>query len=296
MEEIGMYEDSPEDLVHDVLFKTVWKGNSLGYPILGTQKCLNSIDKKMIHEYLSENYNPNNCVISVAGNYDEDKLLYLIQKHFGSWETKNTTKKSQKKARFISDFSIKQKDTEQIHICIAFNGIGHGDQNMYPLLAVNNIFGGGMSSNLFQKIREERGLVYSIYSYPSSYKNAGIFTIYAGMKPLHFKEVLKLIIEEAHNLVKNGIDEDSLNKSKEQLKGNYILGLESTNSRMNSIGKSELLLNRIYTPDEILEKIDKIDLESSINVINSIFDFDNISFSAVGNIDKDFDIQGLFKT
>ena len=148
-----------------------------------------------------------------------------------------------------------------------------------------------MSSRLFQKIREEKGLVYSIYSYPSSYMDAGLFTIYAGMNPEHLTKVISMIIDEIDELKKYGIKEDELKKSKEQLKGNYILGLESTSSRMNSIGKSELMLQRIFTPEEILQKIDDIDMKGVSEVINRVFNIDKFSFTAVGNIKKDVDIK-----
>lgn len=150
-----------------------------------------------------------------------------------------------------------------------------------------------MSSRLFQKIREEKGLVYSIYSYPSSYRNAGLFTIYAGMNAEHLNEVLKLIIDEVNILVEKGISERDIAKSKEQLKGNYILGLESTSSRMNSIGKSEVLLGKILSAQEVLDKIDKIDSENVNAVIEKVFDLNNLGFSLVGNIKGDIDLKKI---
>lgn len=150
-----------------------------------------------------------------------------------------------------------------------------------------------MSSRLFQKIREEKGLVYSIYSYPSSYRNAGLFTIYAGMNAEHLNEVLKLIIDEVNILVEKGISERDIAKSKEQLKGNYILGLESTSSRMNSIGKSEVLLGKILSAQEVLDKIDKIDSENVNVVIEKVFDLNNLGFSLVGNIKGDIDLKKI---
>jgi predicted Zn-dependent peptidase len=296
LEEIGMYEDSPEELVHDILSETVWNGNSLGYPILGTQESLGNMDQETIGEYLKQNYTPYNSVISVAGNFDDDKLVDIIKKYFGKWDLKKSEGRDFEKAEFISDSKIKEKETEQVHICMGFNGIEHGNDKLYTLLAVNNIFGGGMSSRLFQKIREEKGLVYSIYSYPSSYRNAGLFTIYAGMKPEHMPKVSGMIIDEINKLLKNGISKDDLEKSKEQLKGNFILGLESTSSRMNSIGKSELMLERIFSPEEVLEKIDEITMKSVDEIISKIFRLDKMSFTAVGNIKNEIDIKKLALT
>lgn len=293
LEEIGMYEDSPEELVHDILSETVWDGNPLGYSILGTHECLKGINKEIIKDYIYKNYTPDNCVIAVAGNFDDDKLYELINKYFSSWKFNESRVVKYGNVEFITGSKIKEKDTEQVHICMGFNGIEHGNDNLYALLAINNILGGGMSSRLFQKIREEKGLVYSVYSYPSSYKNAGLFTIYAGMNPEYLKKVISLINKEVKELVKKGISKAELEKSKEQMKGSYILGLESTSSRMNSIGKSELMLGTIYTPEEILKKIDDISEDNLNEIIKDVFKLETMSFSAVGNIKKNFNFKQL---
>lgn len=284
LEEIGMYEDTPEDMAHDILTESVWEGHSLGYPILGTKECLNGIDKDIIRSYIDANYLPSNCVVSVAGNFDEDGLIPIIASYFGRWHGIPDVKGEVRNPVYKKSIKIKEKDTEQVHLCIGFKGIEHGSDELYTLLAINNIFGGGMSSRLFQNIREEKGLVYSIYSYPSSYKNAGLFTIYAGMNPERLKEVIQLVKEEVILLAEKGITSDEIAKSKEQLKGNYILGLESTSSRMNSIGKSELMLGKIYTPEEVLARIDKISMENVQGVIKKVFDLDTYSLSVVGNV------------
>ncbi|HHW48274.1 MAG TPA: insulinase family protein [Clostridiaceae bacterium] len=292
-EEIDMYEDSPEELVHDILSEVVWEGNPLGYPILGTERSLTNFSRKMIFRYMNDNYTPNNTVISVAGNFDEEKLHKTIDKYFGNWKVSGKENPKPSTAHFVSGSKVKEKDTEQVHICIGFNGIEHGNDELYTLLAINNVFGGGMSSRLFQKIREEKGLVYSIYSYPSSYRNEGLFTIYAGMNPGQLSVVANMICDEIKILLKDGICSEELEKSKEQLKGNYILGLESTNSRMNSIGKSELLLGYIKTPDEVLDKINKITMQNVSDVIEKVFDFKKMGFAAVGNISKDIKLEDL---
>lgn len=293
VEEIGMYEDSPEELVHDILSETVWEGDSLGYPILGTAESLDHIDKKAIQNYMEQHYTPANSVISIAGNFDDDKLLAALNRYFGNWNLRVPRSSQYPKPHFGASKRLREKDTEQVHICLGFNGIEQGNDNLYPLMAINNVFGGGMSSRLFQKIREEKGLVYSIYTYPSTYQDAGLFTVYAGMKPEHMETVLSLIVREIRSLLKDGISSDDLQKSKEQLKGSYILGLESTSSRMNSIGKSELLLNRINTPEEILDKIDAITLESVRQVIDRVFILEQVGFTAVGSIRKDISFDNF---
>ena len=284
LEEIGMYEDSPEELVHDILSETVWEGSAIGYPILGTRKSLRSINRETITEYMKERYTPGNMVISVAGNFEEDKLMEMLETWFNHQISGDEAGHSVESVDFKSEINVREKETEQVHICIGFEGIKNGDDALYPLLAVNNIFGGGMSSRLFQKIREKKGLVYSIYSYPTIYNDAGLFTIYAGMKPDNLKEVTNLIYDEVRLILKKGITEQEFEKSREQLKGSYILGLESTSSRMSSIGKSELLLGKVYMQQEILERIGNITMEDMNQIINNIFNLDKLGISVVGKV------------
>lgn len=293
IEEIGMYEDSPEDLVHDVLSETVWGGSSIGYPILGTKKSLRNINRERITEYMRARYTPANTVISVAGNFDDGLLEELLERYFGDWDPAAVYDEDQNDAVFKADVKIREKDTEQVHICIGFEGVKNGDDSLYSLLTVNNILGGGMSSRLFQKIREKKGLVYSIYTYPTTYKDTGLFTVYAGMKPDNLSEVIHLIYDEIRIMKKKGISASDLEKAREQMKGNYILGLESTSSRMNSIGKSELLLGYINTPEEILKKIGSVTMEGVDSIISGIFDLDRKGISIVGNVHSSFDPDSI---
>lgn len=282
LEEIGMYEDSPEELVHDILSEAAWKGNAIGYPILGTKECLEKINRDAILKHMKKRYTPGNTVIAVAGNFDEQQLMDLINRYFGHWSSDQEELDAYTAVKFNPDQISRIKDIEQVHVCMGFEGIENGNDQLYALLALNNVLGGGMSSRLFQKIREERGLVYSIYSYPVSYKKAGMFTICAGMKPEQLDEVVSLVFQEIGLLTDKGLLDDELIKSKEQLKGSYILGLESTSSRMNSIGKSELMLRKTNTPEEILQKIDNIQMGSVREVIDRVLKIDKISFSMVG--------------
>lgn len=295
LEEIGMYEDAPEELVHDVLSETVWEGSAIGYPILGTRKSLRGIKREHILNYTGERYTPANTVISIAGNFDEAKLAETLERVFGGWKTSKKAEITREKVDFRQGLCIKEKDTEQVHICIGFDGVENGNDMLYPLLAVNNIFGGGMSSRLFQKIREKKGLVYSIYSYPTAYNDVGLFTIYAGMKPEQLGEVVSLIYDEVRLLLRKGISAKELEKSKEQLKGNYILGLESTSSRMNSIGKSELMLGYINSPEEIISKIEAINMDRVNEIIKNVFNLEQKGISIVGKLKQDFDRKVLEK-
>lgn len=280
-EEINMYEDSPEDLVHELLATTLFKNNTLGFPILGIEDSLNKIDRKVMIEYTKLNYVSNNSVLSVAGNFDENKLLEAIESKFGQWKPNENIKDPSDLITYHNEHVYKQKDIEQTHICIGFPSVSLKSKNLYSIFILNNILGGSMSSRLFQKVREEHGLVYSIYSYPSSYTDAGLLVIYAGMNPGNFEEVCSLIFQELNEIKINGISESDLAKTKEQLKGNYILGLESTSSRMTSIGRSELLLGKINSPKEVIALIDQVTLADMRDTINAVIDFSKISSAMI---------------
>ena len=216
-----------------------------------------------------------------------------ITKVFNDYYPMDIIRKNGSNPSFISNYTHKSKDTEQVHICMGYNGIELGSKYTYPLLVMNNIFGGSMSSRLFQKIREEKGLAYSVFSYPSSYIGCGVFSIYAGMKPTQTESVLNIIYNEINELRGNSITNQELYDSKEQLKGSYILGLESTSGRMISIGKSELLLDRIYSPNEIIKLIDSVTIDDVKYVIDCVFNDKYRGAAIIGP--NSIDIKKLFQ-
>ncbi len=271
MEEISMYEDDPEELVNDLLTEEMWNGVPLGYPILGTAESLKSITRDDLLEYMSLFYVPDNCVISVVGNFEEEQLIEIIEKYFGSWKSLGYCTLTNEYPLFRPHFLFRKKETEQTHICIGFRGLSMGDDCIYALMVLNSIIGGGMSSRLFQSIREELGLVYSIYSFPTSFRDCGMFTIYAATNPDKVNQVIECIGTELNNLIKNGITESELLRSKNQLKGNYCLSLDSTSGRMTSIGKSKIITGEVNDPEEVLKKIDSIEMNNVLFIINWIF-------------------------
>ncbi|QXM06096.1 M16 family metallopeptidase [Crassaminicella indica] len=295
LEEINMYEDSPEDNVHDLLLSMVFKEHSLGMPVLGNHRTVNSFNKNMLINYIKDNYTVKNMVVSIAGNFDQEEVIRMLEEKFKDFTNENNKPEYLEDAKFITDVGFKYKDIEQLHLCIGFEGIPLGSDDYYPLLLMNTIFGGSMSSRLFQNIREDKGLAYSVFSYPSSYQQIGLFTIYAGINPSQLEEVILLIRKEINKVRKNGLSEAELLKAKEHLKGNYILGLESTSSRMLSIGKSELFLERIYSQKQVLQKIDHIKMEDVQNVIDKIFVLDKASVAVVGKVDKKIDVNSILK-
>jgi len=295
LEEILMYEDSPEDVAYDLLSNAMFRDHPLSKPILGEQHTLQSFNRDKILSFFHKYYSPESVVISLAGNFDKEQLEDLLQKYFANWKSINANNgNSIPKISFESNVLFRQKDIEQTHICIGFPGIPLSDESIYSVMAFNNIFGGSMSSRLFQKIREDKGLVYSVVSHPSNYTIGGYFTIYAGMKPSNAQEVLSLITEEIKSVLLNGVSLEELNKAKEQLKGNYILGLESTGSRMNAIGKSQLLLEKISSPEDVLNKINLISMDDVTKSIEAIFSRGVAGVSVIGKDDISRDINGLF--
>ena len=283
LEEISMYEDDPEELVHDMLTERIWSEGPLGYPILGTSDSLNNIDRNSIHDYMSQYYIPDNCLISVVGNFDEGNLLEIIRKYFGSWKSLGYCRLSKERPNFKKDFFYKNKDVEQTHICMGFRGLPMSDDRIFSLMVLNNIIGGGMSSRLFQSIREELGLVYSIYSFPTSFRDCGMFTIYAATKPDKADQVIELIKDGINDVIENGVTENELLRSKNQLKGNFILGLDSTSGRMSSIGKTKLITGVVSSPEEVLKRMDNVKACDIIELAKWMFKTGEVGAVILGN-------------
>jgi predicted Zn-dependent peptidase len=282
LEEIGMYEDYPEDMVSDILTEKIWGGNSLGFPILGTGHTVASFNAVNMNTYMTNHYTPDNCVISVAGNFDENRLIEGVNHYFGKWENTGLKSKSMEIPQFRT---LKKKETEQVHMCLGFHGIKISDDDTWPLMVFNNVLGGGMSSRLFQSIREELGLAYSIYSFPTSYIDSGLFSIYAATSPQSAKQVLDLIGTEIELLLAKGMSENELERSKNQLKGSYLLSLDSTSGRMTGNGKSKIILDEIKTTEEIIEAIDRISLTAIDRVIKDIFKRSDAGLAVIGDIE-----------
>lgn len=294
IEEIKMYEDSPEDVVHDKLSETVFKNSPLAYPILGTIDNLKSYTRERVLAYKEEQYTPERTVISIAGNFDEDYLIKLLEDKFGKWENKQGLSEILDSDHNRNIIGV-NKELEQLHVCMGTKTIGRHDDLYYPLMIMNNLFGGTMSSRIFQEIREKRGLVYSIYSFTSNYAENGLFGIYAGLAYENLEEAIKTILVEMDKMKEAKITEEEFNRAKQQIKSNFILGLESTSSRMSSIGRRELLYNEIITPDEIVDKINAVQLENIIKISKMIFNKENFTVVYTGNLKKHKELQVILE-
>lgn len=272
LEEIAMYEDSPEDLVFDLLEEHAYKGNSLGLSITGTKKSVKSILREDILSHMESFYAPENMVLSVAGFFSETELLYLAEKYFGDIKNGNTIKINQEKPLFFCGEDTVNKDIEQAHIAIGYESYGYDSDNRYPLIVLNNALGGGMSSRLFQKIREERAIAYSVYSSVSSYRDTGIFSVYAGLNGDNIEATLDIIQKEIEDILRNGLKEDEIERSKNQISGSVILSGENVGSHMSAIGKGILLNGRVREEEETLLKINRVNKNEIIKCAEEIFE------------------------
>ncbi len=294
IEEIKMYEDSPEDVVHDKLAESVFINSNLAYPILGTEENLTSYNKDKILKYMKQKYTPENTVISVAGNFDEEYLFSLLKERYEDWKIESD-KDIIEDSSFSREIIGVYKDIEQLHLCIGTKTIDRYSELYYPLMIMNSIFGGSMSSKLFQEVREKRGLVYSIYSFNSNYSKAGLFGIYAGLAYENLEETVVTILNEAENMKSGKISTKEFNRAKQQIKSNFLLGLENTSSRMSSIGRRELLHNEILTTEEVVERINKVKIEDVIEISKTIFNKENLSAVFAGNIKKHTELQSILE-
>lgn len=291
IEEINMSEDSPEDVLADLHSIAIWGEDSISFPILGTVDTVRSFNRELLLQYIGEYYIPENSVISICGNFEDDKLYNYLDKYFSTWKSlsnKRVTKYST--PILLSDILYKDKPIEQLHLSLGLKGYELGDDKGYTLTLINNILGGGASSILFQKIREELGLCYSIYSYMSSYNNTGTINIYAGLSPKYAEKAITVIKKQLREFAESGVSSTLLNNTKNKIKASYILGLESTSSRMFANGKTLLFLNKVNSQEDIMGKINAIDNDKVTMVMNETIGKGIINAAFVGN---DFQLDSI---
>lgn len=258
LEEISMTDDSPEDVAYDLIASAMFGKQPLGQTILGPRELIAGYTREDVLAFRARHYSPMNTCVAIAGNFDLNQVKDLMAQRFGDWtggagEIFPVNAVNQRPQTLTAD-----KDTEQAHICLAYRGKPLGDADAYPMAVFNSILGGGMSSRLFQRIREESAMAYSVYSAPSAYPHCGDFTIYAAVSPRNVKTVLAQIDEETSLLVREGATQEEFDMAKAQLKGGFILGQESAYNRMNSMGSNMALMNRVITTDETIRRIEAV--------------------------------------
>lgn len=291
-EEIKMIEDQPDDLTHDIATELVFKGAGLGNSIIGTKSSLKKITRPVITDYKRKTYTRDSIVISVAGNFDEDKLCSYLEDKFDSL-SESKKQREKESAPHEPSFKVVAKDIQQSHICLATRSVPLGDSRYYAFSVLNNIMGGSMSSRFFQNIREEKGLAYSVYSMNSAFSDMGYYNIYAGVSHEKIGAAIEGIREELEILDREGVTHEELSMSKEQLKSSYIFGQENVASRMFTIGKNLLLLGRVYDAEEVISGIDGVTREDIEKIKPMICNMEN--YSAVCVTDKKINLKKMMK-
>lgn len=271
LEEIAMGEDTPEDLVYDLLAEAYFGDHPLARPILGTGEQIASVSRQALIDFRKKHYRPDNTVLAIAGQFDMEAFREMAEKYLGDWAAEGDTTMPEPVLSCDGTVLAKKKDIEQVHICLSYPGVSQDDDDLYALTVMNNLFGGGMSSRLFQRIREEMGAAYSVYSYPSTYTNCGTMTIYAGTSPDLAQDVIDALHEQINLLMSGGVTDEEFAMAKDQLKVSYVLGLESSSSRMSSIGRSKLLRGRAVDPQDVVRKIEAVTKEDVERVIARVF-------------------------
>lgn len=280
LEEIGMYDDSPEDVTVERLFAKCFRG-PLGRPILGRAKTLNAMTGESLRDFKNRHYTPDRIVIALCGSFSDAQLEH-IKSRFAHMEPSPSSPPA--KGAYAPALLTKKKATEQNHLCFGFPGIVAGDGRRFAVNLMSTILGGGMSSRLFQSVREKNGLCYSIYSSSSSFADTGIFNIETALGRETEEKALGLILDELRRIRETAVSPDELDRAREQVKSNVVMSLESTSARMNKLGSGELVLGYSLGPDELIERYDAVTREDILAVCQSIFDFEKLSFSAVGRV------------
>lgn len=284
LEEIKMYEDSPDELVHDFFAEKILHGHSLGKPILGSNDSVKSLNQGTIREYLNRWYVPENTIISLAGAIPKDTVKRL-EKFLGDWKGKHQPHVPDP-MEIKGSLNLKKKQTEQVHLCLGVKGVSQIDEDRYPYAMLDNILGGSMSSRLFQEIREKRGLAYSIFSTSSPYRNFGVAYVYAGSSPKNLQQLVDLILKEFTRMKKEGVSKEELERAREYLKGSLVLGLESTSARMSWLAKSQYYYGKTMTIDEIFAKVDKVTQDDIIRMANKFFRDEYLTLAVIGDMDS----------
>ncbi|MGA2672549.1 MAG: pitrilysin family protein [Terracidiphilus sp.] len=285
LEEIKIDEDNPDVLVHEIFTQSFWKDHPLGKPILGTTKTVASLDQKSLFDYHGDRFHGGNIVFSAAGNLDHDRFAQAVADKFSALaggETLHELPAPEASPRIVLK---NKKSLEQVQICLGVPAPPITDDNRYATLILNTVLGGGMSSRLFQTIREERGMVYSIYSDLSPYRDTGTLLVYAGTSAGKTLEVVDLILAEFGKLKQSPLAPEELTRAKDQLKGNILLGLESSNSRMANLARQEMYFHQFFTVDEIIARIDAVVASEVQTMAQRLFDPERIAVTLLGRLD-----------
>jgi predicted Zn-dependent peptidase len=299
LEEIAMHDDDPGDVVHDMFASAMFGDTPLGRPILGTVESIESLGRDTVRRYYRRWYRPEHMVVAAAGNLDHAAVVRMVKKAFAAGGADVTddgqrtaaVRRVQPKPRHGGEIAVIPRTTEQVNLVLGVPGVDRSDPRRFPLGVLNAALGGGMSSRLFQEVREKRGLAYSVYSYHSQYSDAGLFGVYAGCLPKKVDDVLDLCRAELQRVCNRGVTVEELDRGKGQLRGSLVLGMEDTSSRMNRIGKSELVYGEMLSLDEVLGRIEAVTLDDVQAVASELLTV-TPTLAVIGPFEADRDFSG----
>jgi len=284
LEEIKIDEDNPDVLVHELFTQSFWKGHPLGKPILGTTETVARLDQRQLFAYHGDRFHGGNMVFSAAGNLDHDQFAAAVAAKFSSLPCGAASRELSAPEPSARIQLRNKKSLEQVQICLGVPAPPITDDNRYATLILNTVLGGGMSSRLFQTIREERGMVYSIYSDLSPYRDTGTLCVYAGTSAPKALEVVDLILAEFRKLRQTALGEEELTRAKDQLKGNILLGLESSNSRMANLARQEMYFRQFFSVDEVIARIDEVTAAQVQAMAQRLFEPESIAVTLLGRL------------
>jgi len=285
LEEIAMHEDTPDELVHDLYFRAMWDGHPLGRPVLGFNESIGNVTRDQVVDYWRRRYTPENLVVASAGHIDHDQLVETVKSRFSGIEGEKTVRTGEAPASG-SGIAVHKRPTEQAHIVVGTEGLHRAHDDRYALSVLDTVLGGGMSSRLFQEIREKRGLAYSVYSYRSLFADTGSFAVYAGTTPQNAHTVLQLIREQIDAVVADGITEAELKRAKGHSKGALVLSSEDPGSRMSRLGRQQLTTGEILSIDELIARYESVEMDDIDRVARTVLDGPVLT-TVVGPFDED---------
>jgi predicted Zn-dependent peptidase len=286
LEEIKMDEDNPDYLVHEIFTQNFWKGDALGRPILGTVKTVSSFNQQIVFDFYNSRFTPRNMVFSAAGNLEHDAFVAQVERQFGSLAADGSAPVAVPEAPTATPhITLKRKKSlEQVQFCLGVPAPRVNDSSRYGVYLLNTMLGGGMSSRLFQTIREDQGLAYSIYSEMNPFRDTGSLCVYAGTSVDKTEKVLRLTLEELRRLKEETVSEAELKRAKDQLKSNMVIGLESSGSRMSNLARQQMYFGRFFGVDEIIEEIEAVSSADVQELAQQLFRPEAVALTLLGNL------------
>jgi predicted Zn-dependent peptidase len=286
LEEIAMHEDAPDELVHDLFYRSMWDGHPLGRPVLGFNSTIAAVTRDEVADYWHERYSPSNLVVAGAGNLEHQALVEQVGAIFNDPFGKRTLRADEAPSP-NPGVDVHRRPTEQAHMILGMPGLPRGHDDRHALALLDAVLGGGMSSRLFQEIREKRGLAYAVYSYRSLFADAGTFAIYVGTTPQNADDVIGIVRAELDSILKDGITKAELERAKGHLKGSLVLASEDPGSRMTRLGKAQLTTGEILSIDELIDRIERLQMDDVRRVADMVIGSGTQRVTVVGPFDED---------